>query len=133
MISIFGTGTSANLRTSANYNFGTNAKYGTSAKNVIGTSAGTSALGNVGKILNYEQYKSFNYIYETTTWNKLMHINNGNIRRNITLGHWNGGSSYMDNSLRGREKFESIKEILTSNDIDILGKKFSCLLKRKEV
>ena len=49
-----------------------------------------------------------------------MHIIHENIRRNITKGHWNGGSSYMGNSLRGREKFESIKEILTSNDIDIL-------------
>ena len=95
LLSILGTRTSADTNMSANHKCGTNTICGTSAINIIGTSAGTSALGNTGKILKDVKNISFNYFYETTTWNKLMHIINGNIRRNITLGHWNGGSSYI--------------------------------------
>ena len=37
------------------------------------------------------------------------------------MGHWNGGPSFLGNSLRGNDKLESIKEILSNNELDILG------------
>ena len=46
---------------------------------------------------------------------------NGNIKNSITLAHWNGGSSFLGKSEKGREKLQEIKDILRDNNIDILG------------
>lgn len=49
-----------------------------------------------------------------------MKVYNGNHRNILNIASWNGGSSYLGKSVRGKEKLESIKQILKSYDIDIL-------------
>ena len=40
---------------------------------------------------------------------------------NITIAHWNGGSSFLAKSDRGREKLNEIENFLKEKKIDILG------------
>ena len=54
-------------------------------------------------------------------WNKYMRSYNGNHRNVLNIAEWNGGSSYLSQSNRGKEKLENIKHIIKTYDIDILG------------
>ena len=133
LLSTCGIETSARHSKSTNYNSGTSATYSLETSAINGTSVsyvnrtsvtyGTSARMSVYENDLYASNHKCSYMntYHPTIWNKLMHITNGNIRSYITMGHWNGGPSYLGNSLRGNDKLESIKEILSNNELDILG------------
>ena len=54
-------------------------------------------------------------------WNKYMRSYNGNHRNVLNIAEWNGGSSYLGQSNRGKEKLENIKHIIKTYDIDIIG------------
>ena len=41
-------------------------------------------------------------------WNSHMRATNGNTKTSVTVAHWNGGSSFLGKSERGREKLEEI-------------------------
>ena len=61
------------------------------------------------------------YSFCTLDVNGVMKAINGNTKNSITLAHWNGGGSFLGKSLRGKEKLQDIKNILTCNNIDVLG------------
>ena len=50
-----------------------------------------------------------------------MKVLNGNIKNTITIAHWNGGSSSLGKSEKGKEKLLEVENLLTNHKIDILG------------
>ena len=46
---------------------------------------------------------------------------NGKSKNSVTIAHWNGGSSFLAKSDRGREKLTEIENYLRLNEIDVLG------------
>ena len=61
------------------------------------------------------------YSFGVSDWNFLMRMVNGNHKNTITIGHWNGGSSFLSKSEKGREKLNEIENYLYNQKIDILG------------
>ena len=57
----------------------------------------------------------------TRDWNAYMKAMNGNIKNNISIGHWNWGSSFLGKSDKGREKLTEVENILTKFKLDVLG------------
>ena len=57
----------------------------------------------------------------TSDWNTFMKALNGNIKNTLTIAHWNGGSSFLGKSEKGREKVSEVENLLVSNKIDVLG------------
>ena len=44
----------------------------------------------------------------TLDWNSFINALNGNIKNTLTIAHWNGGSSFLDKSEKGREKLSEV-------------------------
>ena len=47
--------------------------------------------------------------FNTTEWNSFMKATNGNIKQCMNVAHWNGGSSHLGKSTKGKEKLEHVK------------------------
>ena len=88
---------------------------------ILQTNIESMCIGNSGgnNYMDRQTYQNKNFLSEV--WNKEMRSYNGNTKKNITIGHWNGGPSYLGNSLRGKDKLEAIRIILEDHKIDILG------------
>ena len=60
-------------------------------------------------------------ILNPIAWNALMKAINRNIKNCINISHWNGGSSHIGKSSKGKEKVEHVKFLLNKRNIDVLG------------
>ena len=76
---------------------------------------------NLGNNIYKSRQNYHNMNFKSEVWNKEMRSYNGNTKKSITIGHWNGGPSYLGNSVKGREKLEAIRIFLEEHKIDILG------------
>ena len=54
-------------------------------------------------------------------WNSYMKAINGNIKNTISIAHWNGGSSFLGKSEKGREKLNEVENFPVENKLDVLG------------
>ena len=59
--------------------------------------------------------------YESRIWNSYMKSLNGNIKQSINISHWNGGSSHLARSKKGKDKIKDIKFLLNKYDIFMCG------------
>ena len=80
---------------------------------------------NAGRCKNWTSEKNLEAIIEgsvmITDWNEYMKCYNGNYRNTVSMGHWNAGSSYLGGSVKGREKLQNIKNLLSKYSLDIIG------------
>ena len=53
-------------------------------------------------------------------WNSFMKATNGN-KTCINVAHWNGGSSHLGKSSKGKEKLQHVKYLLNKHNVDVLG------------
>ena len=60
-------------------------------------------------------------IVNPLAWNAYVKAINGNINNCINDSHWNGGSSHLGKSSKGKEKVEHVKFLLNKHNIDVLG------------
>ena len=70
---------------------------------------------------NLSNYIIVCYTFGISDLNLLMRMVNGNRKNTIKIGHWNGGSSFLSKSEKGREKLNEIENYLLNHKIDILG------------
>ena len=61
-----------------------------------------------------------NYQLKTCDWNAYMKAMNGN-KTCLDVAHWNGGSSHLGKSSKGREKLLYAKFLLSKYNLDVLG------------
>ena len=73
-----------------------------------------------GDILDSGSKKLF-FLHSAKEWNSIMKSLNGNTKNSLNVAHWNGGSSYLAKSSKGKEKMEHIKFLLNKYNIDVFG------------
>ena len=61
-----------------------------------------------------------NYQPRARDWNSYMKAINGN-KTCLDIAHWNGGSSHLSKSSKGKEKLLHTKFLLSKYNLDILG------------
>ena len=61
-----------------------------------------------------------NYQLKACEWNSYMKALNGN-KNSIEVAHWNGGSSHLGKSSKGKEKLHHVKFLLSKYNLDVLG------------
>merc|ERR1712240_45302 len=61
-----------------------------------------------------------NYQLKARDWNSYMKALNGN-KTCLDVAHWNGGSSHLGKSSKGREKLLHFKFLLSKYNLDVLG------------
>ena len=61
-----------------------------------------------------------NYQLKACDWNSYMKALNGN-KTCIEVAHWNGGSSHLGKSSKGKEKLHHVKFLLSKYNLDVLG------------
>ena len=61
------------------------------------------------------------FMVNPLTWNAYMKAINGNIKNCMNISHWNGGSSHLGRSSKGKEKMEHVKFLLKKHNLDIMG------------
>ena len=66
-------------------------------------------------------FKSLFCIYGASDWNSIMKSYNGNIKNSLNVAHWNGGSSHLAKSSKGKEKLEHVKSLISKYNIDVFG------------
>ena len=79
-------------------------------------------LLRLGKSLPYlarSPMRVQNYLLKTCEWNSYMKAMNGN-RTCIDVAHWNGGSSHLGKSSKGKEKLNHVKFLLSKYSLDVL-------------
>ena len=54
-------------------------------------------------------------------WNSEMKALNGNRSNRLNIAHWNGGSSHLGKSSKGKEKLQHVKFLLNKYSIDVFG------------
>ena len=54
-------------------------------------------------------------------WNCVMKAVNGNRSNRLNIAHWNGGSSHLGKSSKGKEKLQHVKFLLNKYSIDVFG------------
>ena len=54
-------------------------------------------------------------------WNSVMKAVNGNRSNRLNIAHWNGGSSHLGKSSKGKEKLQHVKFLLNKYGIDVFG------------
>ena len=59
--------------------------------------------------------------FNPITWNAFIKAFNGNIKNCINIAHWNGSSSHLGKSSKGKEKVEHMKFLLNKHNIDVQG------------
>ena len=60
-------------------------------------------------------------LFTSVSWNAYMRATNGNSKNCLNVAHWNGGSSHLGKSSKGKEKLEHVKYLVNKHNIDILG------------
>ena len=71
-------------------------------------------LSNLSPSLLMEQ----NYQLKASEWNSYMKAMNGN-KTCINVAHWNGGSSHLGKSSKGKEKLHHVKFLLNKYNVDV--------------
>ena len=61
-----------------------------------------------------------NYQLKACEWNSYMKAMNGN-KTCIDVAHWNGGSSHLGKSSKGKEKLHHVKFLLNKYNVDVFG------------
>ena len=61
-----------------------------------------------------------NYQLKAREWNSYMKAINGN-KTCINVAHWNGGSSHLGKSSKGKEKLHHVKFLLNKYNVDVFG------------
>ena len=61
-----------------------------------------------------------NYQLKARDWNLYMKALNGN-KTCLDVAHWNGGSSHLGKSSKGKEKLLHVKFLLSKFNLDVLG------------
>ena len=46
---------------------------------------------------------------------------NGNVKNSLNVAHWNGGSSHLAKSSKGKVKLEHVKSLISKYNIDVFG------------
>ena len=83
---------------------------------------GVQGLPNLGNFLPFLKgpIRVQNYRLKTRDWNAYMKAINGN-KTCIDVAHWNGGSSHLGKSSKGREKLLHARFLLSKYNVDVLG------------
>ena len=53
-------------------------------------------------------------------WNSFMKATNGN-KTCINVAHWNGGSSHLGKSSKGKEMLQHVKYLIDKHNVDVFG------------
>ena len=61
-----------------------------------------------------------NYQIKACVWNSYMKAMNGN-KTCINVAHWNGGSSHLGKSSKGKEKLHHVSFLLNKYNVDVFG------------
>ena len=77
-------------------------------------------LSNVRPDITRGHRRVQNYQLKSRDWNSYMKALNGN-RTCIDVAHWNGGSSHLGKSSKGKEKLNHVRYLLSKYNLDILG------------
>ena len=79
-------------------------------------------LPNLGNFLPFLRgpIRAQNYQLKASDWNAYMKAINGN-KTCIDVAHWNGGSSHLGKSSKGREKLLHARFLLSKYNVDVLG------------
>ena len=79
-------------------------------------------LSTLGKLLSYPSglITVQNYQLKISDWNSYMKAIHGN-KTCIDVAHWNGGSSHLGKSNKGKEKLLHTKYLLSKYNVDVLG------------
>ena len=79
-----------------------------------------TAHGNeTAQILHYISSNSVTISYVCMNWNLYMRSINGNTKNTLNIAHWNGGSSFLCKSDRGKEKLQQIEYNLTTYNMHL--------------
>ena len=77
-------------------------------------------LSNVLSDLVRGHMRVQNYQLKSCDWNAYMKAMNGN-KTCIDVAHWNGGSSHLGKSSKGKEKLNHVRFLLSKYNLDVLG------------
>ena len=81
---------------------------------------GLLTLGNIVPHSARGSIRVKNYQLKICDWNAYMKAMNGN-KTCLDVAHWNGGSSHLGKSSKGREKLLHAKFLLSKYNLDVLG------------
>ena len=82
----------------------------------LGLNKGKCDVENLGRCI----VRVRNYLPRAKDWNSYMKAINGN-KTCLDIAHWNGGSSHLSKSSKGKEKLLHTKFLLSKYNLDVLG------------